>query len=78
VSADLNAAKAAVEKGIGDEAIQLFTQALAAGDLSADDQLVARSRRSARCPQGHGPEYDVARPDRVEQWFAHWPRSVSI
>jgi len=46
---DLKAAQAAAEKGIGDEAIQLFTQALAAGDLSADDQLVAQ--------KGRGREY---------------------
>ena len=39
--ADLKAAQAAAEKGAGDEAIRLFTEALAAGDLSADDQLIA-------------------------------------
>jgi tetratricopeptide (TPR) repeat protein len=49
--ADLNAAKAAVEKGNSDEAIQLFTQALAAGDLSADDQFIAR--------RGRGREYSA-------------------
>ena len=49
--ADLKAAKAAAEKGGGDEAIQLFTQALAAGDLSADDQLIAR--------KGRGREYSA-------------------
>ena len=49
--ADLNAAKAAAEKGAGDEAIQLFTQALAAGDLSAADQFAARS--------GRGREYSA-------------------
>jgi tetratricopeptide (TPR) repeat protein len=43
--ADLKAAQAAAEKGTVDEAIQLFTQALAAGDLSADDQFVARTGR---------------------------------
>jgi len=43
--ADLEAAKAAAEKGTGDEAIQLFTQALAAGDLTADDQFAARLGR---------------------------------
>lgn len=43
--ADLKAAQAAADKGTGDEAIQLFTQALAAGDLSADDQFVARAGR---------------------------------
>ncbi len=50
-AADLSAAKAAVEKGNSDEAIQLFTQALAAGDLSADDQLAAR--------RGRGREYSA-------------------
>jgi tetratricopeptide (TPR) repeat protein len=49
--ADLKAANAAAEKGAGDEAIQLFTQALAAGDLSADDQLIAR--------KGRGREYSA-------------------
>jgi tetratricopeptide (TPR) repeat protein len=49
--ADLKAANAAVEKGIGDEAIQLFTQALAAGDLSAEDQFFAR--------RGRGREYSA-------------------
>lgn len=49
--ADLKAANAAAEKGIGDEAIQLFTQALAAGDLSADDQFIAR--------KGRGREYSA-------------------
>ena len=49
--ADLKAANAAAEKGIGDEAIQLFTQALAAGDLSADDQFLAR--------RGRGREYSA-------------------
>src|SRR4029078_1457815 len=44
-SADLRAAQAAAEKGMGDEAIQLFTQALAAGDLSPDDQFAARNDR---------------------------------
>jgi tetratricopeptide (TPR) repeat protein len=48
---DLKAATAAAEKGGGDEAIQLFTQALAAGDLSADDQLIAR--------KGRGHEYSA-------------------
>ena len=46
---DLKAANAAAEKGSSDDAIQLFTQALAAGDLSADDQFNAR--------QGRGREY---------------------
>jgi tetratricopeptide (TPR) repeat protein len=49
--ADLKAAQAAAEKGTGDEAIQLFTQALAAGDLSADDQYTAR--------KGRGREYSA-------------------
>ena len=49
--ADLNAAKAAAEKGNSDEAIQLFTQALAAGDLSPDDQFIAR--------RGRGREYSA-------------------
>jgi len=40
--ADLKAANAAA----GDEAIQLFTQALASGDLSADDQFSARKGRA--------------------------------
>src|SRR5512140_626700 len=48
-SDDLKAALAAAEKGTGDEAIRLFTQALAAGDLSADDQLTAH--------KGRGREY---------------------
>jgi tetratricopeptide (TPR) repeat protein len=49
--ADLKAATAAAEKGGSDEAIQLFGQALAAGDLSAEDQLVAR--------KGRGREYSA-------------------
>jgi len=49
--ADLKAAQAAAERGTGDEAIQMFTQALAAGDLSADDQLIAR--------KGRGREYSA-------------------
>ena len=48
---DLKAAQAAAETGTGDEAIQLFTQALAAGDLSADDQSTAR--------KGRGREYSA-------------------
>ena len=48
---DLKAAQAVAEKGTGDEAIQLFTQALAAGDLSADDQLIAH--------RGRGREYSA-------------------
>ena len=48
---DLKAAQAVAEKGTGDEAIQLFTQALAAGDLSADDQLIAH--------KGRGREYSA-------------------
>ena len=42
----LKAANAAAEKEVGDEAIQLFTQALAAGDLSADEQFTARRGRA--------------------------------
>jgi tetratricopeptide (TPR) repeat protein len=48
---DLKAAQAAAEKGTGDEAIRLFTQALAAGDLSADDLLSAH--------RGRGREYSA-------------------
>jgi len=48
---DLKAANAAAEKGSGDEAVQLFTQALAAGDLSADDLFIAH--------RGRGREYLV-------------------
>jgi tetratricopeptide (TPR) repeat protein len=48
---DLKAANAAAEKGSGDDAIQLFTQALAAGDLSAEDQFIAR--------KGRGREYSA-------------------
>jgi len=48
---DLKAANAAAEKGLGDEAIELFTQALSAGDLSAEDQLIAR--------KGRGREYSA-------------------
>lgn len=44
--ADLKAANAAAEKGAADEAIQLYTQALAAGDLSAADQFIARKGRA--------------------------------
>jgi tetratricopeptide (TPR) repeat protein len=43
--ADLKAANAAAERGVGDEAIRLFTQALAAGDLSTEDQFMARRGR---------------------------------
>ena len=43
---DLKAANSAAEKGLGDEAIQLFTQALAAGDLSVEDQFIAREGRA--------------------------------
>jgi tetratricopeptide (TPR) repeat protein len=49
--ADLKAAQAAAEKGSSDEAIRLFTQALAAGDLPAEDQLAAR--------KGRGREYSA-------------------
>jgi tetratricopeptide (TPR) repeat protein len=48
---DLKAAYAAADKDNGDEAIRLFTQALAAGDLSADDQFSAR--------KGRGREYSA-------------------
>ena len=48
---DLKAAQAAAEKGTGDDAIQLFTRALAAGDLSTDDQYIAR--------KGRGREYSA-------------------
>jgi tetratricopeptide (TPR) repeat protein len=46
---DLKAANAAAENGKSDEAIRLFTQALAAGDLSPADQFTAR--------KGRGGEY---------------------
>jgi tetratricopeptide (TPR) repeat protein len=42
---DLKAATAAAEAGTSDDAVRLFTQALAAGDLSAADQFVAYSGR---------------------------------
>jgi tetratricopeptide (TPR) repeat protein len=42
---DVKTANEAAEKGNADEAIRLFTQALAAGDLSPDDQVAARKRR---------------------------------
>jgi tetratricopeptide (TPR) repeat protein len=42
---DLKTANEAAEKGNADEAIRLYTQALAAGDLSPDDQVAARKRR---------------------------------
>ncbi len=42
---DFKAANAAVEKGQSQEAVRLFTQALAAGDLSADDQFTAHKVR---------------------------------
>jgi tetratricopeptide (TPR) repeat protein len=47
----LKAANAAAEKGGSDEAIELFTQALAAGDLSSGDQIAAR--------KGRGREYSA-------------------
>ncbi|MFI4961200.1 MAG: tetratricopeptide repeat protein [Hyphomicrobiales bacterium] len=46
---DLKAANAAAEQGKADDAIRLFTQALAAGDLSSADQFAAR--------KGRGSEY---------------------
>src|ERR1043166_7955307 len=48
---DLGAASEAAGKGMAYEAIGLFTQALAAGDLSADDQFIAR--------KGRGREYSA-------------------
>ena len=46
---DLKAANAAMQQGKADEAIRLFTQALAASDLSSADQVAAR--------KGRGVEY---------------------
>ena len=46
---DLKAANAAMQQGKADEAIRLFTQALAASDLSPADQVAAR--------KGRGVEY---------------------
>jgi tetratricopeptide (TPR) repeat protein len=48
---DLKAANAAAERGTSDEAIHFFTQALAAGDLSAEDRFIAR--------RGRGREYSA-------------------
>ena len=45
----LKAAQTAEKSGNADEAIHLYTQAIAAGDLSADDQFAAR--------KGRGSEY---------------------
>ena len=45
-TADLQAGNEAAEKGNSDEAIQLFTRALAAGDLSVDEQLSAHKGRA--------------------------------
>jgi tetratricopeptide (TPR) repeat protein len=42
---DLKAANAAAEQGKADDAIRLFSQALAAGDLSPADQFTARKGR---------------------------------
>ena len=42
---DLKAANTAAEQGKADDAIRLFSQALAAGDLSPADQLTARKGR---------------------------------
>jgi tetratricopeptide (TPR) repeat protein len=42
----LKAASAAAEKGSSDDAVRLFTDAIAAGDLSADDQFAARKGRA--------------------------------
>ena len=44
---DLKAANAATEAGNADAAIRLFSQALAAGDLSPADQLAARKGRGS-------------------------------
>ena len=44
---DLKAANAAAEQGSVNDAIRLFTQAIAAGDLSPADQLTARKNRGA-------------------------------
>jgi tetratricopeptide (TPR) repeat protein len=44
---DLKAATAALENGNSDEAARLFTQALAAGDLSPADQFAARKGRGS-------------------------------
>ena len=44
---DLKAANAAAEAGNADAAIRLFSQALAAGDLSPADQLAARKGRGS-------------------------------
>jgi len=44
---DLKAAKTAAEQGNADEAVRLFSQALAASDLSPDDQVTARKGRGA-------------------------------
>ena len=49
--ADLTAAQSAAQKGSSDEAIQLFTQALTSGELSADAQFEAR--------EGRGREYSA-------------------
>ena len=43
----IKAAQAAEKSGNADEAIHLYTQALAAGDLSPDDQFAARKGRGA-------------------------------
>jgi lipoprotein NlpI len=46
---DLKAANAAAQEGKADDAIRLFTQALAAGDLSPADQFTARKGRGSLC-----------------------------
>ena len=48
---DLKAAKTAAEQGKGDDAIRLYSQAIAAGDLSPADQDAAR--------KGRGAEYTI-------------------
>ncbi|MGA7810947.1 tetratricopeptide repeat protein [Bradyrhizobium sp.] len=45
---DLKAAKAAADQGSGDDAVRLFTSAISAGDLSADDQFAARTGRAGQ------------------------------
>ncbi len=44
---DLKAAKAAAEQGKADDALRLFSQALAAGDLSAADKAAAYAGRAS-------------------------------
>jgi tetratricopeptide (TPR) repeat protein len=65
---DFKAAKAAVEQGQSEEAIRLFTSALAVGDLSPDDQLAARHLR--------GREYTVR--SMIADSFQRSDRAVSL